>query len=121
MSCLSNVMAQAIKEQNEYAAAFRAGEKRAEPAWLARLRASALARFEQTGFPTTDEEDWKYTNVAPIARGAFTPLDHATDRQVTAAAVSTFIYQESRQSCLVFVNGVYQPELSALDALPAGV
>ncbi len=115
-------MAQAIKEQNEYAAAFGSAQAaRTEPAWLARLRADALARFEQAGFPTIDEEDWKYTNVAPIARGSFTPSRDADQRQATPDIVAASIYAESRQSCLVFVNGSYQPQLSALDALPAGV
>src|SRR2546423_334012 len=116
-------MAQAIKEQSTYAAASRALQetnKGAAPAWLARLRASALARFEEVGFPTTDEEDWKYTNVAPIARTAFTPQIEATQNDVSADALSAFNYAEAQQSRLVFINGIYQPQLSALDALPAG-
>ena len=30
-------------------------------------RREALARFQQTGFPTPRQEDWKYTNLAPAA------------------------------------------------------
>jgi Fe-S cluster assembly protein SufD len=46
---------------------------RQEPAepWLAALRQSAFARFTALGFPTTRDEEWRFTNVAPIARGAF--------------------------------------------------
>ena len=39
--------------------------------WLERLRKSAIARFESTGFPTTSEEEWRHTNVAPIAKIPF--------------------------------------------------
>ena len=115
-------MAQAIKEQSEYAAVFHAlqATERDTPAWLARLRESAFARFEQTGFPTTDAEDWKYTNVAPIARASFAPASGETVEPADADAFTPFFYDESRQSRLVFVNGIYQPQLSAVTGLPAG-
>src|SRR5207237_4103920 len=91
------------------------------PAWLAQLRAAGLARLEVASFPTTDEEDWKYTNVAPIVRGEFSLLDSTATEWADAGVVASFIYEETRQSHLAFVNGIYRPELSALGALPAGV
>ena len=70
-------MSQAIKEKSLYETAFREFQQqrsgREWPAWVVRLRESAFDRFEQLGFPTTAAEDWKYTNVAPIARTAFEP------------------------------------------------
>jgi Fe-S cluster assembly protein SufD len=38
------------------------------PEWLRTARASAFARFLERGFPTTRDEEWKFTNVAPIAQ-----------------------------------------------------
>jgi Fe-S cluster assembly protein SufD len=38
---------------------------------IARLRSSALASFEQAGFPGPRNEDWKFTSVTPITRTAF--------------------------------------------------
>ncbi len=35
---------------------------------LRKLREDAFAVFGRSGFPTVKNEDWKYTNVAPIAR-----------------------------------------------------
>jgi Fe-S cluster assembly protein SufD len=32
------------------------------------LRATAFQRFQELGFPTTHDEEWRFTNVAPIAR-----------------------------------------------------
>lgn len=122
---MQNVMAQAIKEENEYAAAWRALQDsevgRNLPAWFARVRANAAARFAQIGFPTVDAEDWKYTNVAPLARGVFAPQPDEAVANLSTAALAPFIYDEARQSRLVFVNGIYQPQLSALDELPVGV
>jgi Fe-S cluster assembly protein SufD len=43
----------------------------AEP-WIQKLREDAFERFAQVGFPTTRDEEWRFTNVAPIARGKFT-------------------------------------------------
>jgi Fe-S cluster assembly protein SufD len=113
-------MSQAVKEKSIYADAFRefAGARAGEPAWVERLREGAFGRFEELGFPTTDEEDWKYTNVAPIARKAFPP---AGLEQVEVVGVETFVSHEARRSRLVFVNGVYRPEHSSREALPAQV
>jgi Fe-S cluster assembly protein SufD len=44
------------------------------PAWLQALRDAAFARFAALGFPTTHNEEWRFTNVAPIARTTFTPV-----------------------------------------------
>ncbi len=41
------------------------------PAWLARLRRHALARFLNSGFPSPRQEEWKYTNLTPIERKRF--------------------------------------------------
>lgn len=39
--------------------------------WLRSLREAAGARFAALGFPTLRQEEWKYTNLAPIARTRF--------------------------------------------------
>src|SRR6202022_3122405 len=37
------------------------------------LRESAFARFAELGLPTTQDEEWKYTSLAPLARVRFEP------------------------------------------------
>lgn len=39
--------------------------------WLRKLREGAFARFCEVGFPTTRDEDWRFTNVAAIAKSGF--------------------------------------------------
>jgi Fe-S cluster assembly protein SufD len=39
----------------------------AEP-WIQELRNAAFERFSQVGFPTRQDEEWRFTNVAAIAR-----------------------------------------------------
>jgi Fe-S cluster assembly protein SufD len=43
----------------------------AAPAWLQPVREAAFARFVELGFPDTHHEEWRFTNVAPIARTKF--------------------------------------------------
>ena len=42
-------------------------------AWLELVRGSAMDRFEQLGFPSVRDEEWKYTNLASLAKENFTP------------------------------------------------
>jgi Fe-S cluster assembly protein SufD len=114
-------MSQAVKEKSIYADAFRefAGAREGEPSWAARLREGAFERFEESGFPTTDEEEWKYTNVAPIARKAFRPASGKAELE--GAAVEPFVSAEAARSRLVFLNGAYSPEHSSREAVPPEV
>jgi Fe-S cluster assembly protein SufD len=115
-------MSQAVKEKSIYANAFRefAGGREGEPSWAGRLREGAFGRFEELGFPTTDEEDWKYTNVAPLARRAFRTTTPVAV-ELESAAVEPFFSAEARGSRLVFVNGAFSPEHSSLEAIPETV
>src|SRR5437899_8882867 len=59
----------AAQQTGEWLAEFTR-QPAAEP-WLQQLRESAFQRFAELGFPTTRDEDWRFTNVAPIARTSF--------------------------------------------------
>lgn len=120
------MMSQAVKEENTYSAAFRQLQEEGSanaPSWIKGLRENAFARFEELGFPTIRQEEWKYTNVAPIAKGKFEPaLERPEDSQtLDAAGLWPFVYEEARRSRLVFVNGFYRDDLSSIEALPANV
>ncbi len=89
-----------------------------EPAWLRALRRSAAGAFERTGFPTTRDEEWRFTNVAPIADTPFVPAPGA---DVSPAEVARFVVPGLEGPVLVFVNGRYAPELSTPGPAVAGV
>ena len=58
-----------VKSENQYQAAFRAmRESSPTVSWLELVRAGALDRFGQLGFPTVREEEVNYTNLAPLAQ-----------------------------------------------------
>jgi Fe-S cluster assembly protein SufD len=113
-----------IEEVNSYGAAFRHllnRSNRSEPLWLTQRREAAFEHFERVGFPTVREEDWKYTNVSPIARTHFTPIIENIAGQRLNENTRAFFYDEARDSRLVFLNGIFQPGLSAVVDLPNGV
>jgi len=88
--------------------------------WLHALRTDALARFSELGFPTTREEEWRFTNIAPIARTAFKPADPKPN-SLTISDISHYTVCEARCTQLVFLNGFYSESLSTVKFLPKGV
>lgn len=86
--------------------------------WLQRLRENAFARFCETGFPTTHDEDWRFTSVAAIAQTPFR-LDGSIAQSLQAEPPD---WQIEGAACrLVFLNGRFAPQLSRQGQLPANV
>ena len=75
------------------------------------LRRDAFARFTALGFPTTRDEAWKYTSVAPIAKTPFRPAAKDSPR-FRRHAPSIPLVGEGEGARFVFVNGRHAPELS---------
>ncbi len=84
-----------------------------QPEWLKNLRESAFSYFTENGFPSVKNEDWKYTNVAPIAKEGF-QIGETND--LTGENIAQFVADESKQSILVFTNGRFNKDLSNLEA-----
>lgn len=113
------------RKESSYRQAFRELQERQQSQgvdWLERLRGNAMDRFEEVGFPSVKNEEWKYTNVAPIAGIAFEPgfLQPAA-HSVEAEQLSGFSCVETAQSQLVFVNGLLRKDLSSMSGVPDGV
>lgn len=107
------------KDSNAYAVAFDAGKTRraGEPSWLRAFRESSFERFQAVGFPSVDEEEWKYTNVASIAKTNLAPVVQTNGTRLTRQQLRAWAYDEA-PARLVFVNGVFRRDLSTLDELP---
>jgi Fe-S cluster assembly protein SufD len=109
-----------IKETDPYLAKFERFEKEV-PSWLFPLRKAGIARFAELGFPTTRHEDWRFTNVAPIAKLPFKPVfDNKSDGLATEV-LGKLTFAKLNGTALVFVNGHFAPGLSTVRPLPQGV
>ena len=83
------------------------------PGWLLPMRKAAMARFAESGFPTTREEDWRFTNLAPIRDLAFKPVWEAPAEAESLSEIrKRSLLNGVDALCLVFVDGVFVPELS---------
>ena len=82
------------------------------PPWLLSIRKAAMARFAERGFPKTKDEDWRFTNVAPIAKLPFQPVFQHEPGAVSPKELTKFHFAELNCHRLVFVNGHFAPELS---------
>jgi Fe-S cluster assembly protein SufD len=91
------------------------------PAELVARRREAIDRFVAAGFPTTRDEDWRFTPVAPIARTTWRLDGSTAGRLVTAGELEPFRFGQPDWCTLVFVDGRFQAELSHRPELPAGV
>src|ERR1051326_7951565 len=98
-----------------YLAKFERFEKEAEqPSWLFPLRKAGIARFAELGFPTTRQEDWRFTNVAPIAKLPFRPVFETRPDGATRERLGKFLFAGLPGTRLVFINGRFAGELSTL-------
>ncbi|MCF4969034.1 Fe-S cluster assembly protein SufD [Nostoc sp. CMAA1605] len=87
----------------------------ASTGWLQEIRERAANWVRHSTIPTTREEEWRFTDLSELRRVKFQTL------QATSPDISAFTLSESSNSRLVFVNGIYAPELSAVIDLPTGV
>jgi len=104
----------------EQASAFAASVVDSAPAPLTALRAAGAEAFARLGFPSTRNEDWRYTSVSAIAG---TPFVAALERAVgalDAAALEPYTFGGT-WPLVVFLNGRFAPALSSIDTLPDGV
>ena len=92
-----------------------------QPSWVFPIRKAAMSRFAEMGFPTTHDEDWRFTNVAPIAKLPFRPVFAYSRDGLDAAAIGKYSFTGLKGSRLVFVNGHFSQELSSILPQPDGI
>jgi Fe-S cluster assembly protein SufD len=117
MSAVAEETAKAAFERS-LEESFRESRSPRDPAWLAALRRSAMERLREIGFPTVRDDDWKYTNVAPILKVPFMLAPGEGPRGVPARSQPPHPdpLPEGEGMQLVFVNGRYEPGLSSPDS-----
>jgi len=81
--------------------------------WLASLQASALSELHRTGFPTRQDEEWKYTPVDALLKNPFTKTSQLN--KVTAKPISDLPIKQQIH--------IHNGQISGIESLqlPAGV
>jgi Fe-S cluster assembly protein SufD len=104
------VLSAAVTE-NRFTEKFKQSISSAPDAWLKDRRGEAFAHFNETGFPGPKEEEWRYTNIAPIAKAEFGVGQPANPDSFPSA------YPESAASRIVVLDGRIDREHSTYPAL----
>jgi len=87
--------------------------------WLEEQRLKALSQFSEQGFPSSHEEEWRYTNVSAIEKKLFSPTINKTINLVDIEWLKLYQLQEAWS--VVLVDGHFSAELSSLEDLPVDV
>jgi Fe-S cluster assembly protein SufD len=106
--------------KTEFERARRWRRARHEPLQFGDVRWEALDRFLTLGFPTTQDEEWRCTDVAPIAEKIFTlPLQTASDAKYSG--LKPLRLPDDFAAELVFVNGYFLAAGPSGAAFPTGI
>ena len=88
------------------------------PAKLQSLRETSLREWEEVGFPTHKDEEFKYFSLRALDEAQFKPAYGAL---VDRFEVSQTTVGDIDAITVGFINGEYAPEISSDHLLPAGV
>jgi Fe-S cluster assembly protein SufD len=83
---------------------------------LHKIRQAAFQNFSQMNWPTTKEEDWRFTNITPVFKDSYNPV--TSYKELNREVLNSSIYSKLDCPALVFVNGIYNASLSRLNELP---
>lgn len=83
-----------------------------------RIKQNAKSELDKMNFPTYKDEEWRFTNIKLLARESF---QVAGDSDTISVNYDTATVPEAKNSTIVFVNGIYNDNLSKVSALPHGV
>lgn len=87
-----------------------------EPQWLNEVRQQAKAWVLNSQVPSKKDEDWRFIDLSGLVATNF-----VAPQQPAKETVNFSPLPETKSSCLVFVNGIYNSALSDISGLPEGM
>ena len=90
----------------------------AEP-WIQALRAEAFGRFAEVGFPTTHNEEWRFTNVAPVTRVSWPVRPAFKADPIPASAQQHLAKHASLDNAFVALNTAFLHDVRVIN-VPRG-
>jgi Fe-S cluster assembly protein SufD len=93
-------------------ARFQERQTTVVPEWTTSIRLEGMKRFVEKGLPTTRDEEWRFTNIAPLLRQSFYVPTHdsAMDSGVGPLVGQAILSEEFHR--MVFINGRYSDRWS---------
>jgi Fe-S cluster assembly protein SufD len=85
------------------------------------LRKVAFNHLLDTGFPTTREEEWRFTDIKPLLSNNFTLVQPKSETKLTRADIDHLLFKDWKGPQLVFVDGYYRHELSSPEIKQKGI
>ncbi|MCX7875438.1 MAG: Fe-S cluster assembly protein SufD [Melioribacteraceae bacterium] len=85
------------------------------------LRKESIKKLNEVDFPTTKNEEWKFTDVTPIIERNFIPSNLSTKIEISKNEIDNYIFSGFDFHLLVFVNGNFVEGLSKINELPKNV
>ena len=116
-------MTKALEVRDEYVTDYEAFSRNGDlgvPQWLEDLRRAAIQQFSTAGFPTSRDEQWRFTKVSHLTETRFA-LANGERPTLSLGEVRRHVLEAGKDQCLVFVNGIYSKELSSTGGVPDGV
>ena len=102
----------------DYLSQFQKAEKSFSPQWM-EMKKNSISNFKKLGFPTTKNEEWKYTNVTGLLNINFTTPGN--ESVLALNDIKQFLPEEENAILLVFENGKFRSGLSKISTLPKGI
>jgi Fe-S cluster assembly protein SufD len=96
--------------------AFSQSEGVRDTVWLQAIRERAMNKFSLAGFPSSRDEDWKYTNLTPVTdrSASYIGQTAAAPNPDDIAKLLAGLADISECDTVVFGNGQFQADLSTL-------
>ena len=114
-----------VTENETYQEQHAAFQRQPSPTWLTELRQQGFEAFTRLGIPNRRLEDWRFTNVAPLAKRPYVLASRAPSaNEITNDDIQELVAQTALDDNfhrLVFINGRYSSEWSRLHELSDGV
>lgn len=87
------------------------------PEWLRSIRRNGIESFRGQGFPSCADEQWRFTDIRPIAVGDYR-LPKEDSPPLTTAEIAASAGTDMDSYRMVFVDGRFAPALSRLEGFP---
>jgi Fe-S cluster assembly protein SufD len=94
--------------------AFQSLQTNGWPDSIQKLRRRSFEAFQSSQFPSTHEEDWRFTNVAPFLKTPFEDLTKITGTETRSKAARGFTGIDPDTDQIVFIDGKFSKELSSV-------